>query len=224
MVLQPGPSKATGSWGEKTMAFLASVILHGLLLASLLTWSLGSDVPLGVDRRDDPTVIDVLARPVSSAPAAKREKPLTVAKPHAVAAPGPSKESASETPSVTSAREASFGLREGTAASGDLGRPEGVAAGAKERYLYELRVLIQGRLVYPAASRRLRESGKVLVQFTILRDGTIENVQVKGGSAFPRLDQAAVELVAGLGKYRPLPDGVTSDRLLVELPVDYILR
>lgn len=207
-------------WRETTWPFLASASLHGLLLASLVTWTFASNVPFGVERRGDPTVIDVVG-PAKSAPAPSRA-PV----PHQAAAPAAAKPTAAPAPSAAAApsEPAGFGLRDGTAGAGELGRPDGAAAGAKERYLYELRVLIEGRQTYPMASRRLKERGKVTVQFAVLRDGAIENVTVKNSSSFPRLDQAALELVTGLRKYKPLPEAIAGDRLLIELPIDYVLR
>jgi len=45
---------------------------------------------------------------------------------------------------------------------------------------------------YPAASRRLEESGAVVVQFLIDLDGSVLDGKVDSTSGYPRLDEAAV--------------------------------
>lgn len=49
---------------------------------------------------------------------------------------------------------------------------------------------------YPVMSRRLGEQGRVVLNVRVLADGTPEKVEVKAGSGYPRLDQAALEAVA----------------------------
>lgn len=48
---------------------------------------------------------------------------------------------------------------------------------------------------YPAMSRRLQEEGKVLLQVKVTATGTAEHVQIKQGSGYPRLDEAALNTV-----------------------------
>lgn len=49
--------------------------------------------------------------------------------------------------------------------------------------------------VYPVMSRRLGEQGRVVLNVRVLANGSPEKVEVKTGSGFPRLDQAALEAV-----------------------------
>jgi protein TonB len=48
---------------------------------------------------------------------------------------------------------------------------------------------------YPPISRRMREEGKVLLQVRVSTTGLPEQIQIKQGSGFPRLDEAAVNTV-----------------------------
>ena len=48
-------------------------------------------------------------------------------------------------------------------------------------------------VVYPALSRRLGESGTVLLHLHVLADGRIGEVKVLRSSGFPRLDRAATD-------------------------------
>jgi periplasmic protein TonB len=48
---------------------------------------------------------------------------------------------------------------------------------------------------YPAMSRKLHEEGKVLLQVKVTATGIAEHVQIKQGSGYPRLDEAALNTV-----------------------------
>jgi TonB family protein len=117
-----------------------------------------------------------------------------------------------------------LGHADGTATSGLLGDPNGKQNSIKDRYLYELHVLIEGRKTYPMTSRRLRETGKVLVQFTVDKDGTIRDVSVKQGTTYSRLNDAARELIAGIRKYKPLPEEFVGANAKLEIPIEYTLN
>lgn len=49
--------------------------------------------------------------------------------------------------------------------------------------------------VYPAASRRLKEEGRVVLEVFILQDGSVGDLRIKASSGHERLDQAAVAAV-----------------------------
>lgn len=48
---------------------------------------------------------------------------------------------------------------------------------------------------YPPVSRRMREEGKVLLLVRVSTTGSPEHIQIKQGSGFPRLDEAALDTV-----------------------------
>lgn len=48
---------------------------------------------------------------------------------------------------------------------------------------------------YPAMSRKLHEEGKVFLQVRVTATGIAEHVQIKQGSGYPRLDEAALNTV-----------------------------
>lgn len=60
--------------------------------------------------------------------------------------------------------------------------------------------------VYPQLSRRLREQGTVLLELTVLANGTVANVIVLSSSGYPRLDQAALSAVQQW-RYQPARRG-----------------
>jgi TonB family protein len=122
-----------------------------------------------------------------------------------------------------------IGHRGGSTKAGELGDSNGVAASAWQRYLYELTVLLNSRKVYPLASLRLRETGRVVVRFLVALDGTIRSPEVLAGSGSERLNRAAVELVAGIGQFKPLPSEVLEvspqmKDLKIDVPIEYLLQ
>ncbi len=90
-------------------------------------------------------------------------------------------------------------------------------------YLFGLRSYIDERKVYPPLSRRMGETGKVLVIMEVLRNGTIQDVKIKSGSKFPRLNEAALKTVSEVKQYKPLPDSVDQDKIAVVVPIEFTL-
>jgi protein TonB len=64
----------------------------------------------------------------------------------------------------------------------------------------------------------------VLIAFTIQADGTLGDVRVAKGSGSEVIDQAAVETVRRLGRYKPIPAGIGRSRWPVRVPIRYDLR
>lgn len=162
-------------------------------------------------------------RPVATEP--KIVKPTVRAKPKLagdVAAAAPK----TETPVAQQpqASQEKLGTADGNTGQGALGVENGVDASKLDRYLYELRVLIAHRKTYPAASKRLGETGRVIVKFEIDRDGRIDQAGLRSASPYSRLNEAALQLVSQLERYKPIPEGHTGSKLSVEVPIDYVLN
>ena len=75
---------------------------------------------------------------------------------------------------------------------------------------------------YPAMSRRLGEQGKVVVRVLIGADGQPQRAEVKHGSGFPRLDQAALDYVMRC-RYVPGKVGGVPQAMWYEAPVNFVL-
>jgi TonB family protein len=80
-----------------------------------------------------------------------------------------------------------------------------------------------GRIVrYPADARRNDIQGTVFVQFTVMRDGTIQQVRVPA-PVYPSLDREAIRVVSQTQKWQPaLYYGVVTN-VLFRLPVSFKL-
>lgn len=76
--------------------------------------------------------------------------------------------------------------------------------------------------VYPATSRRLGEQGKVLLRVLVSASGLAEKVELKTGSNFARLDQAAQEAVSRW-RFVPARRGEQPIAAWVQVPVTFQL-
>ncbi len=203
-------------------AVLASAGLHALIVTAVGLAGAFHDqlIPKGMPVPVGAVEVALMELP-ASAPAEATPAPVTLPSPDGLTLTKKKKEVAAPAPESMPQSPASGAAK---AATGPAGRSDGVEVAEIDRYLYELRLTLEGRKTYPTLSRRLREAGEVLVEFTVLKDGSIQAVNVVRPSPFARLDEAAQTLVAGLGHFKPLPDSVQRADLTVKLPIRYALN
>lgn len=209
--------------------FAVSLFLHLTVFAAMSLLAMKPQVlaPFGGYKKGGPVVVEFesVANPVSAIPQNKIAAPVLHDDGDVAIDKKKKTEVLPEQVAVDTAGAKTLGHADGNLTSGPLGEANGNrTASVKERYLYELRVLIEGRKVYPVTSRRLRESGRVLVEFIVQKDGTITSVGIKQGAAFERLNEAAKSLIAGIGKYKPLPAEFTDISARLEIPIEYSLK
>jgi protein TonB len=77
--------------------------------------------------------------------------------------------------------------------------------------------------VYPHASRRLGEQGKVLLRVYVSAAGLAEKVEIKLSSSFARLDQAAEEAVSRW-RFVPAKRGDQAVAAWVQVPITFQLE
>lgn len=181
------------------------------------------NTPKGVYRKGDAVAVELLSTSTHSQEEVKAEPPpVEVARQPEVKVKKKKTPQKRQQPRVKTTSQ--LGFKDGTHLHGPLGRPDGFKADAKERYLYELKVLIESRKVYPAMAKRLRETGRVIVAFEILKDGHIQRVHLARPSHFSHLNEAALRLISGIEKYRPLPSSISEEKLSLKIPVEYVLK
>ncbi|MRR51036.1 MAG: energy transducer TonB, partial [Rhodocyclaceae bacterium] len=76
--------------------------------------------------------------------------------------------------------------------------------------------------VYPSASRRLGEQGRVLLRVYVSAEGRAEKVEVKTSSGFQRLDQAAEDAVSRW-RFVPAKRGDQAVAAWVQVPITFQL-
>jgi protein TonB len=72
-------------------------------------------------------------------------------------------------------------------------------------YFYKFKQRLYNVWRYPSTSIMRGEQGTVRIKFSILKDGTITNINVIGSSGYSELDKAALDALKNMGKV-PLPD------------------
>jgi protein TonB len=82
-------------------------------------------------------------------------------------------------------------------------------------YFYKFKKSLYNVWTYPATSIYNREQGTVRIQFTILEDGTITNINIVRSSGYPDLDREAVRALKTMGKV-PLSESFSIKQLHVD--------
>ena len=114
------------------------------------------------------------------------------------------------------------------AQSGALSGREGVANGsevsAEDRYLYELKKLLERRKSYPMMARKMGHVGTVTMRFTLKADGTIVGSEIVNKAPYETLNQAAVSLVQSINGMKPFPQEIRKDSWSITVPIEYTLN
>ncbi len=94
----------------------------------------------------------------------------------------------------------------------------------QSEYLSQLSKWIEARKVYPLTARRLGQEGQVEIGFTITRDGEIREARLTQVCRYGSLNEAALALARGLGRFKPLPEGMGMLEWKLHLPINYRLQ
>lgn len=86
-----------------------------------------------------------------------------------------------------------------------------------------LRNFIAKNIRYPSFAAQNRIQGKVLVQFIILEDGTVSNINVKK-SVHPALDKEAIRLIKLLPKWTPGKQKGEAVRVSFTVPINFVVQ
>ena len=68
------------------------------------------------------------------------------------------------------------------------------------------------------------EKGRVVVIFTVLRNGTVQDLHIVSRSGTESLDQAAVAVVRSASPFAQLPADFSANRIIVQFSFLYNLR
>jgi protein TonB len=170
-----------------------------------------------------------LARDVAPPPLEDSSEAVPIAPTTAVAQLPPSSASTTGGGSSDSTRPGNgsgtgtgSGHGSGVDETGGDGKGESAEA-LRMRYLMKnfayIRDLVAGNLRYPLLARRMGWSGRLAVEFVVLRDGTAKNVRVVRSCGVPLLDSDARNTVI---KSAPFPKPPVCARLVI--PVEYVLE
>ena len=76
---------------------------------------------------------------------------------------------------------------------------------------------------YPAASKRMGETGKVMVRAYIDENGAVQDIQLKTSSGYDRLDQAALDTVRRW-RFKPGTSNGVARPMWVNVPINFVLN
>ena len=77
---------------------------------------------------------------------------------------------------------------------------------------------------YPAMSRRLGETGRVIVRVLIGPDGRAQDARIQRSSGFERLDQVALETARDRWRYRPGTRSGVPEAMWFNVPINFVLE
>ncbi len=89
-------------------------------------------------------------------------------------------------------------------------------------YKAELRAMIDRNKSYPTLSRRLGQSGTVVVAFTLLEDGHIIDVRIDSPSRYDRLNESALDAVKKVERFKPIPKEIGEAKMDIKIPVKFV--
>lgn len=94
----------------------------------------------------------------------------------------------------------------------------------KRTYMNYVLETIQDHKFYPKLARDEHLEGKCLLKFEILKDGTIQNAFIEAPSTHFILNQAALDLLEKIGKFRPIPQSFNENSIAVKVSLDYTVK
>ncbi len=86
-----------------------------------------------------------------------------------------------------------------------------------DKYLAQIRDLINKNVKYPSKAKKLSIEGIVIVKFKILEDGTVQNIEIIDGHKF--LQTSTIEAIEEASKNFPK----TNQSIEIQVPIEYKL-
>ncbi|MCK9337982.1 MAG: energy transducer TonB [Arcobacteraceae bacterium] len=90
----------------------------------------------------------------------------------------------------------------------------------KQNFQKQIFDSISKNLIYPKTSMRLKQSGTVMVGFTITVPNKVHNIHIISTSGFPQLDEAAIKAIEKSQEDFP----VVERELLIKVPFEFRLH
>ena len=88
-------------------------------------------------------------------------------------------------------------------------------------YLSKIRNSIEKNKTYPKTAKRLNQTGKVYVIFTVTKDGGIKNCRIHKSSSFESLDEASLEIFAKIASFDSIPKELNKNDWEITVPIVY---
>lgn len=212
----------SASWNSMGRWALLALVAHLLVLASAFLFYQTPPQAPDVFNVTMLPMAPPAAEPPAPAPAPKPQPVVKKAEPKPTPLPKPapvdsktaiSREQPAPTPSPAETQS--------TAPASGAEKPSQTVSESKPQV--DASYLNAPKPVYPAMSRRLGESGRVMLDVYVLPDGTPSKVSVHKTSGYPRLDDSAVEAVKRW-RFTPGKRGGEAIAMPVIIPVIFDLN
>ncbi len=97
---------------------------------------------------------------------------------------------------------------------------------AQQEHNYRLEIIkrIESNKFFPRRARKMRQTGDVIVEFTLMRDGSLSEAKVLQSSAPPILEKAALKAIQVSALFPPFPEIITRDSWSFQTSLEYRLR
>jgi TonB family protein len=102
--------------------------------------------------------------------------------------------------------------------------PNIIDKGVLDDYLGTLQSMIASAKKYPESARKSGQEGKVTVQFTVMKNGNVKNIQLVSKTNYRDLNEEAIEAVKRAAPFSSLPDEMDKPFLDIILPFRFKLN
>lgn len=102
--------------------------------------------------------------------------------------------------------------------------PNIIDKGILNGYLGTLQALIASAKKYPESARQSGQEGKVTVQFTVMKNGSVKNIQLVSKTNYSDLDKEAIAAVKRAAPFSTLPEEIGKPFLDIILPFRFKLN
>ncbi|MDZ7818675.1 MAG: TonB family protein [Aliarcobacter sp.] len=93
-----------------------------------------------------------------------------------------------------------------------------------DKYASKLRDEINKNKTYPTISKKLKEEGRVVISFRVLKSGQFTNIKILISSNKERLDKAALNALYDTKEYESFDQSINKEFLDFELPLEFKLN
>jgi TonB family protein len=91
------------------------------------------------------------------------------------------------------------------------------------KYLLDMKTRIENRWEYPQAAARNGWQGRLRIDFTVLKDGSLGSVRLDRSSNRPALDEAAITALRLSSPFAPFPEGFDIESITIHGNFEYVI-